>query len=77
MYLPTKSYQIHDGIFVLAVIAVTHEWLSALERGQDNCADYRIAFDSVHHLPLLGKLECLGLNAYYFSLTTQEVARKK
>ena len=26
--------------------------------------DYRKAFDSVPHLPLLEKLECLGLNVY-------------
>ena len=66
IYPPTRSYQIQNWGFhstVTALLSVTHEWLSALERGQEICGvffDYQKAFDSVPHLPLLW--ECLGLN---------------
>ena len=61
---PTKSYQIRNGAFVLVnqqllpcYQCMTHEWLSALECGQEICAvsfDYRKAFDIVPHLPEAG-----------------------
>ena len=47
---------------VAALLSVTQKWLSVLECGQEVCAvffDYRKAFDSVPHLPLLDKLESL------------------
>ena len=46
---------------------MTHEWLSALERGQELCAvffDYQKAFDSMPHWPLLQKLENLDFNIH-------------
>ena len=52
---------------VAALLSVTQKWLSALERGQEVCAvffDYRKAFDSVPHSPLLEKLESLDFNVY-------------
>ena len=52
---------------VAALLSVTQKWLSTLEHGQEVCAvffDYRIAFDSVPHLPLLEKLESLDFNIY-------------
>ena len=64
-------YQIHKWGFhsgcstVTALLSVTEEWLSALEHGKEVCAvffDYRKAFDSVPHLPLLKKLENLSFN---------------
>ena len=50
---------------VAALLSVTQKWLSAFERGQEVGAvffDYRKAFDSVPHLPLLEKLESLDFN---------------
>ena len=52
---------------VTALLSVTHEWLSALERGQELCAvffDYQKAFDSIPHWPLLQKLENLDFNIH-------------
>ena len=51
-----------------AALSVIQKWLSALERGQEVCVvfcDYRKAFDSVPHLPLLEKLESLDFNNIY------------
>ena len=50
---------------VTALLSITQDWHTALERGQDICAiffDYRKAFDSVPHLPLIAKLEALQFN---------------
>ena len=50
---------------VTALLSVIKEWLSALKYGQEVCAvffDYRKAFDSIPHLPLLKKLDILGFN---------------
>ena len=44
---------------VTALLSTIHEWLQLLEAGMDICAvflDYRKAFDSVPHAPLIGKL---------------------
>ena len=50
---------------VTVLLSITQDWHTALERGQDICAiffDYRKAFDSVPHLPLIAKLEALQFN---------------
>ena len=52
---------------------MTHEWLSALEHGQELCAvffDYQKAFDSVPHWPLLQKLESLDFNIHIWCWVT-------
>ena len=70
IYVTAKSYLIHSGVFVLAnrqLLLRYQKWLSVLERGQGVCAvffDWKKAFDSVPHLPLLEKLESLDFNIY-------------
>ena len=52
---------------VTALLSVTQEWLSTLEYGRELCAvffDYRKAFDSVPHRPLLEKLESLDFDVH-------------
>ena len=50
---------------VSALLSITHEWLRLLESGYDICAiflDYKKAFDSVPHAPLINKLRRIGLH---------------
>ena len=50
---------------VSALISVSHDWFSALETGDEVGAvffDYRKAFDSVPHLPLITKLQKMCFN---------------
>ncbi len=57
----------HHRSSVSALIAVTHDWLSALDSGHEVCVvffDVKKAFDSVPHVPLLEKLSEIGLNPY-------------
>ena len=52
---------------VSALLTVVDEWLRVLEDGKEICAiffDYRKAFDSVPHRPLMEKLFSLNLNPY-------------
>ena len=57
----------HHRSSVSALIAVIHDWLSALDSGHEVCVvffDVKKAFDSVPHVPLLEKLSEIGLNPY-------------
>ena len=50
---------------VTALLHLTDQWLQALEEGLDICAvffDFRKAFDSVPHLPLMDKIRSLDLH---------------
>jgi len=50
---------------VIALLHCTNEWLIALEDRKEVCAvffNFRKAFDSVPHAPLMSKLEVLGLD---------------
>ncbi len=52
---------------VTALLNTTHQWLKMLEERKDVCAmffDFRKAFDSVPHRPLLNKLSQLGLHEH-------------
>ena len=52
---------------VTSLITTTHDWLYNLNQGNDICVvffDYKKAFDSVPHGPLMDKPCCIGLNKY-------------
>lgn len=66
-----------------ALLSTTSHWFELLEEGKDICAvffDYRKAFDSVPHWPLLRKLISLNVNQFliqwiadYLTSRTQQV----
>ena len=51
---------------ITALLSSTDEWFKALENGLEVCTvvffDFRKAFDSVPHAPLMTKIQSLGLN---------------
>ena len=55
------------------------EWFASLESGKDICAvffDYRKAFDSVPHCPLLAKLLSLQLNPFLMRWITNYLTNR-
>ena len=73
----------HGRSTVGALLSTTHDWFQLLESGKDICAiflDYRKAFDSVPHVPLMHKLSETGLHVNimawlrdYLTLRRQQV----
>ena len=69
---------------VSALLSTVHQWFKLLEDGKDVCAvflDFRKAFDSVPHIPLIEKLQHIDLDEHlilwiksYLSLRIQSVA---
>ena len=52
---------------VSALLLIVDDWLRLLEEGKEICAtffDYRKAFDSVPHHPLMEKLFSLNMNPF-------------
>ena len=68
---------------VSALLSTIHHWLQLMESGMDVCTvflDYRKAFDSVPHAPLMKKLQDIGLHTNllawlfdYLTLRKQQV----
>ena len=64
---------------VTALLSTIHEWLQLLEAGQDICAiflDYRKAFDSVPHAPLIDKLVATGLHTNLLAWLTDYLTNR-
>ena len=58
---------------VSALLHITNQWFQALEAGNDICAvffDFKKAFDSVPHMPLMTKIHRLDLPAIAGSIIT-------
>ena len=65
---------------VSALLLTVHKWLQLLESGKDICAvflDYRKAFDSVPHAPLITKLQEIGLNANLLAWLTDYLTLRR
>ena len=63
-----------------ALISVIYDWLSALDNGHEICVvffDVQKAFDSVPHLPLLQKLEQIGINPYILRWVQSYLTERK
>ena len=64
---------------VTSLLYVTDHWLKELEDGLDICAvffDFRKAFDSVPHLPLMCKVHSLGLDANIVTWINNYLAKR-
>ena len=63
-----------------ALLSTTHDWFKLLEEGKDICAvflDYRKAFDSVPHRPLIEKLKGVGLNPHIIAWLSDYLTSRK
>ena len=64
---------------VTSLLHVTDHWLKELEGGRDVCAvffDFRKAFDSVPHQPLMSKICSLGLNGNIVTWLNNYLAKR-
>ena len=65
---------------VTSLLHVMDHWLKELEGGRDVCAvcfDFRKAFDSVPHQPLMSKICSLGLNGNIVTWLNNYLAKKR
>ena len=68
----------HHRSSTSALISVISDWLFSLDNGQEICVvffDVQKAFDSVPHLPLLQKLEQIGVDPYILRWIKKTISR--
>ena len=70
----------HHRSSTSALISVVHDWLTALEDGNEICVvffDVQKAFDSVPHIPLLQKLAAIGINPHILKWIQSYLSNRK
>ena len=80
---PVSDHQwgfMHHRSSISALISVIYDWLYALDNGLEVCVvffDVQKAFNSVPHLPLLQKLEEIGINQFILKWVQSYLTERK
>ena len=80
---PVSDHQwgfMHHRSSISALISVVYDWLYALDSGLEVCVvffDVQKAFDSVPHLPLLQKLEEIGISQFILKWVQSYLTERK